>query len=57
MFIWVYTYVGCHSLNELYKGKEKDCSPHYFTDVLHKLSPIMRYLHGGHEDVFDKKIC
>lgn len=34
MFIWVYTYVGCHSLNELYKGKEKDCSPHYFTDVL-----------------------
>lgn len=33
MFIWVYTYVGRHSLNELYKGKEKDCSPHYFTDV------------------------
>lgn len=23
MFVWVYTYVGCHSLNELYKGKEK----------------------------------
>ena len=27
MFIWVYTYVGCHSLNELYKGKEKTDNP------------------------------